>query len=125
MTATMGSPRGTVLVVETDDLSRQLLCLWLGEAGYAVEALSSLAQDSQVHPDLVVLNVPRSSTLQAALESLSGRYSVPVVAISPRFRRGLGASAAAAGRLGVRRLLPKPFSREELLRAVAESLMQP
>ena len=114
--------RLTVVVVEPDDLIRQLLCLWLAEAGYAVELHTSLEQELEVTPDLVILNVPSSTSLEAALASLSQRFSAPIVAISARFRRGLGASAAAAKRLGVQRVLPKPFTREELLEAVAYSL---
>jgi len=42
--------------------------------------------------------------------------------ISARFRRGLEASASASWQLGVRKVLPKPFTRRELLAAVRESL---
>jgi DNA-binding response OmpR family regulator len=121
--ATRDSGQGrTVLVFEADDLIRQLLSVWLTEAGYAAELRTSLEENSQVRPDLIVLNVPGSTSLQRAVDSLSQRYPVPIVAISATFRRGLGASAAAARRFGVHRVLPKPFTREELLEVVAESL---
>jgi CheY-like chemotaxis protein len=42
--------------------------------------------------------------------------------LSGRFRRGLARSAEAARRLGVEMVLPKPFTREELLSAVDEAL---
>ena len=35
-------------------------------------------------------------------------------ALSARFRRGLGASVAAARQLGVEKVLPKPFTRVDL-----------
>lgn len=112
-----------MLVIEPDELIRRLLCEWLAEAGYVVEAHSSSGQRSAVAHDLVILNVPRVSGFQVA-ESLGERNSAPVLAISARFRRGLGSSAATARRLGVHRVLPKPFTREELLEAVAESLQR-
>ncbi|HEY9063517.1 MAG TPA: response regulator [Burkholderiaceae bacterium] len=111
-----------MLVVEPDELIRQLLCAWLTEAGYAVEAQAPSGQIRRAKPDLVILNVPRAKGFQAAVDSLSERYSGPILAISAQFRRGLGASAAVARRLGVRRVLPKPFTREELLQAVTDSL---
>jgi hypothetical protein len=48
--------------------------------------------------------------------------SAPILAVSARFRRGLGVSKDAARRLRVRKLLPKPFTRTELLAAVRECL---
>ena len=113
-----------MLVIEPDVLIRQLLCEWLAEAGYAVEVQSPSGQRSAVAPDLVILDVPRVAGFQGA-ESLGEGNTAPVLAISARFRRGLGSSAATARRLGVHRVLPKPFTREELLEAVAESLQRP
>jgi CheY-like chemotaxis protein len=49
-------------------------------------------------------------------------YAAPILLLSGRFRRGLAGSAEAALRLGVKRVLPKPFTRNELLSAVAGSL---
>ncbi len=111
-----------VLVIEPDDLLRQLLYLWLTEAGYAVELRSSVQGESVTQPDLVVVNVPRATDLPAALNLMRTRYRVPMLAVSARFRRGLGGSEDAARRLGVRRVLPTPFSREELLQSIEDSL---
>ena len=111
-----------VLVVEPDDLIRQLVGVWLVDAGYTVELHSTLEQAAQVTADLVIVNLPQSSSSQASADEFVRRQGAPVIAVSARFRRGLGASAAAARRLGVRRVLPKPFTREELLEVVAHSL---
>lgn len=110
-----------VLVVEADDLMRELVCLWLAEAGYAAECHASLEQDLIARPDVIILNVPRSTSMWASLELLERRYRAPVIATSARFRRGLGSSSTAAKRLGVHSVLPKPFTREELLAAVAQT----
>jgi DNA-binding response OmpR family regulator len=47
-------------------------------------------------------------------------YAAPVLVVSARFRRG--ASTGVAQALGVSQVLPKPFTREELLSAVREAI---
>jgi len=54
--------------------------------------------------------------------SLKGVYAAPILAVSARFRRGLAGSSEAARRLGVKKVLPKPFTRKELLAAVRETV---
>lgn len=116
--------KGHILIVETDDLIRNLLERWLSEDGYEVSiATPGAAGTATDPPDLVIANVstPRGSDLRA----LRRDYDAPILAVSALFRRGLGASTDFARRLGVRRVLPKPFTRDELLDAVAESLKEP
>lgn len=107
-----------IVIHEEDDLIRELIERWLGEAGYALRA----AADES--PSLVIANVPRPHGAQPLLESLRATYGAPILVLSARFRRGLGGSAEAARQLGVMKVLPKPFSREELLAAVRESLAE-
>jgi hypothetical protein len=71
---------------------------------------------------LVIANVPSPHGAQRIIEPLQAVYAVPILVLSGRFRRGLAGSAEAARRLGVKKVLPKPFTREELLSAVRESL---
>ena len=113
--------KGHVLVVETDDLIRELLERWLDEAGYAVVAGApdASAGDS---PILVIVNVSSPRAAHVLIRSLRAAYAAPILALSARFRRGLGSSAGAARLLGVQRVLPKPFTRKELLCAVRESI---
>jgi DNA-binding response OmpR family regulator len=59
------------------------------------------------------------------IRSLRVQHAAPILLLSARFTRGLGASVEAAQRLGVRKVLPKPFTREELLVAVGESVGDP
>ena len=106
------------MVLEDDPLIRPLLERWLGEAGYQVAA--SVA-DAAAKPVLVIVDVPDPQSAEALLRPLR-EYAVPVLVLSARFRRGLAGSAEAARRLGVKKVLPKPFTRKELLAAVSEAV---
>jgi CheY-like chemotaxis protein len=67
----------------------------------------------------VVARDPQSAE---ALIRLLREYAAPVLILSARFRRGLAGSAEAAHRRGVKKVLPKSFTRKELLAAVRESV---
>ena len=108
--------KGFIVIQEEDDLIRELLERWLGEAGYSVGV------DAHQTPRLVIANVPSPRGAQALIESLQAVYAAPILVLSGRFRRGLAGSAEAARRLGVKKVLPKPFTRKELLSAVTASL---
>jgi DNA-binding response OmpR family regulator len=108
--------KGFVLLQEDDDLIRELLERWLGEAGYTVSA----AQHEQ--PCLVIVDVPSPRVAQPLIKSLQSAYAAPILVLSGLFRPGLAESAHAARQLGVKKVLPKPFTRKELLSAVAEAL---
>jgi len=108
--------KGLIVIQEGDDLIRELLERWLGEAGYAVRA----AQDES--PRLVIADVPSPRGAQPVIQSLKAAYGAPILVVSARFRRGLAESQEAARQLEVRSVLPKPFTREELLSAVEASL---
>jgi len=115
-----------ILVVESDDLIRGLLERWLGEAGYAVAArtLQTLTNDRlwEGPPHLIIADVPSPLGAERLIQSVREVYPSPILILSARFRRGLGASMDVATRLGVRKILPKPFTRKELLSAISESL---
>ena len=104
-------------MLEEDVQIRELLERWLGEAGHTV----SLADEQ---PCLILANVANPRRAQPFIQSLRAVYAAPIVVLSARFRRGLGSSAEAARRLGVTTVLPKPFTREELLAAVTASIAE-
>lgn len=110
--------KGLVLVLEEDVQIRELLERWLAEAGYAV----AVATDDR--PCLVIANVPNPRRAQPFIESLRAVYAAPILVLSGRFRRGLAGSAETARRFGVNKVLPKPFTRKELLAAVAASISE-
>jgi DNA-binding response OmpR family regulator len=107
---------GLIVIHEGDDLIRELLERWLSEAGYCLHA----AADET--PCLVIADAPSPRGAQPMIEALRAVYAAPIMVLSGRFRRGLGGSAEAARRLGVMKVLPKPFTRKELLSAVNEAL---
>ena len=109
------------MIVETDDLIRELIVRWLTEAGCAVAAGD--AQPGTVA--LVIVDVPNPADPGAALRALDLRHGAPVLAVSGRFRRDFVASKGAARRLGVAGTLAKPFTREELLAAIDQCLGGP
>ena len=114
--------KGYIVVIETDELIRGLLESWLRDAGYTVIVGDYDQRVREEEPRLVIANIPNPGQADPLMRSLQRLYAAPVLASSARFRRGLGQSTEAASRLGVRRVLPKPFTQEELLEAVRESL---
>jgi DNA-binding response OmpR family regulator len=115
-----------ILVVEPDNQILGLLERWLGEAGYAVVVETSLrppqAGGSGRDPHLVIIDVPEPLGAEKIIESVRQVHAGEILVLSARFRQGMGSSGAVARQLGVRNVLPKPFTRDELLSAVGESL---
>ena len=115
-------PQGYIVIVEPDDLIGDLLERWLGEAGYGVVRPAKNHDDPMVIPQLVIADISDPGSASATIVALQAAYSAPILALSARFRRGLGGSSEAAHRLQVGKVLPKPFTREELLSAVREAM---
>jgi DNA-binding response OmpR family regulator len=114
--------KGYIAVLERDDLIRELLECWLGEAGYTVVPGTYERCNCAGAPCLVIADISRPRGADALIATLRAVYSAPILALSARFSAGLGSSTEAARRLGVAKVLPKPFSREELLDAVSTSM---
>lgn len=114
---------GYILVVETGDLIRGLLERWLGEAGHTVVTRAAGDPAPEGRLRLVIADVASPRRGGARIASLRAASRAAMLVLSARFRRGLG--AAAARQLGVQRVLPKPFTRAELLPAVRETIEAP
>ena len=110
--------KGLVVVLEEDPQIRPLLERWLAEAGYAV---APHGPGGDTRPVLVIVDVRDPQAADVLIHSLR-EYRVAILAMSARFRRGLAGSAETARRLGVQAVLPKPFTRTELLVAVREAM---
>jgi DNA-binding response OmpR family regulator len=117
--------KGSIVIVESDDLIRELLERWLGDAGYGVTLPAKGHHPGSVTPQLVIADISSPDSAETTIKALAAAYSAPILALSARFRQGLGGSEAVAHRLHVSKVLPKPFTREELLYAVAESIERP
>jgi DNA-binding response OmpR family regulator len=113
---TPSNPRGCVVLLEEDAQIRALLERWLSEAGYP------FAAGAAATASLVIVNVADPRLATPMIEAVREEYDAPILVLSARFRRGLAGSADVARRLGVKKVLPKPFTRKELLAAVRESL---
>jgi DNA-binding response OmpR family regulator len=116
------SSKGNIVIAEPDDLIRELLERWLGEAGYGIVLSAKDHGENMVKPLLVIADISDPSCAETTIGPLEAAYSAPILALSARFRRGLGGSSEAAHRLHVGKVLPKPFTREELLAAVSDAI---
>jgi CheY-like chemotaxis protein len=109
----------SIVIIEEDDLMRELLHEWLTAEGYSVRDRTR-SDAGCGYADLVIVDLymPRRTgpTIVRAVQQAYPEASV--IAISAQFRPGLGGSAHAARTLGARRLIAKPFTREDLLGAV-------
>jgi CheY-like chemotaxis protein len=116
------SSKGHIVVIEPDELIRRLLERWLTEAGYQLAFAGKDRDGPLVAPRLVITDISDPGRARNTIEALRLTYAAPILALSARFRRGLGGSSEAAQQLNVEQLLPKPFTRRQLLRAVRETL---
>jgi CheY-like chemotaxis protein len=109
----------SIVIIEDDDLMRELLKEWLTAAGYCVRD-DAASRGTGGDADLVIVDLymPRQAGTEAVRAVQQAHPNAPVIAISAQFRPGLGGSLQAARELGARRLLAKPFTREDLLAAV-------
>jgi len=99
---------------------RGLLHEWLTAAGHAVRKRGLHEPPAGDRTDLVIVNLhmPRQSGVEVVRAVQQAHPGTPVIAISAQFRPGLDRSSWAAQALGVRQLIAKPFTREDLLEAV-------
>lgn len=109
-------PSLSIAIVESDDLMRQLLLCWLGEAGHRTQAVTVAALQGRPF-DLVIADVAGPGGVAALVRRLRGVHAGPLVLMSARFGQERSLPALAEGH-GVAGLLTKPFAREQLLAAV-------
>jgi DNA-binding response OmpR family regulator len=111
-----------VLIVERDSLHRELLCEWLVEGGVQAVCAQAVA-GAPAGIDAVLIDV----TCQQQAHEILGpwRHAYPhasLVALSGRFHRQDQTNDAMAARLGVTRILAKPFTRDDLWAALGLEL---
>jgi CheY-like chemotaxis protein len=109
-----------IVIIDEDDLMRGLLSEWLTAAGYAVREGRLHEPPAGDGADLVIVDLymPRQAGAEVVRTVQQRHPGIPLIAISAQFRPGLDSSWWAARALGVRYLMAKPFTREDLLAAV-------
>jgi CheY-like chemotaxis protein len=120
-----------ILIIEDDQILRDLVADWLRLAGYqvrvAIDGRAGLAAVDDHPPALVVtdISMPGAGGDTVIAEIKRKRPAVPVIAISARFccRQGLAPEEAVA--LGAARTLAKPFKRHEMIAAVGDLVGSP
>jgi DNA-binding response OmpR family regulator len=110
-----------IAVIDGDDAMRELVCRWLVGAGHAVDAYAAPVAVGEVA--LVIADVASPRDAQSALDGLlRSAGGVAVLLLSARFRKGQEGSVQLADELGVKGVLPKPFTKRQLLTAVSQAL---
>ena len=119
-----------VLVIDDDEIMRDLVADWLEAAGYGVrkaaDCPAGLAEVERAEPALVVTDMcmPGPSGGVIIRNLTQDHPAIPIIAISGHFSLS-GCSADAALALGAARALAKPVKRSEIMRAVAELVGPP
>lgn len=121
-----------VLVIDDDEIMRELVTDWLEAAGYAVrKATSCRAWIGQLlgppSPALIVTDMfmPGPCGTEAIAKLKKQHPGTALIAVSGHFNSGEVISAEAALAAGADRALAKPVKRADLLRAAAELVGAP
>jgi two-component system, chemotaxis family, protein-glutamate methylesterase/glutaminase len=106
-----------VLVLDSDALTQSMISEWLDADGWQVvePAIDSAASD--VSLVVVDLPFPRAGSIDALQEIRKDYPGVPMIVISSTVFANVGCWGPCAASLGVSGVLPKPVSRETLIRA--------
>jgi DNA-binding response OmpR family regulator len=117
-----------VLIIDDDEQLRALLHEILERAGFAVVEAANGAEGLRLFrsdpADVVItdLIMPDKEGVETILELRREFPEARVIAISGGGRNGNANYLPIAARLGARRTVAKPFSRQEILDAVRETL---
>ena len=125
MDAITRTPGADVLVIDDDEIMRDLVADWLAAAGYGVrkaaDCPAGLAEVERAEPALVVTDMcmPGPGGGMVIRDLRRAHPAIPIIAISGHFSMS-GLSAEDALAMGAARALAKPVKRSEIVRAVAE-----
>lgn len=120
-----GTPQAhyRIAVIEANELVRELLLCWLRDEGHEVsdfEEASLLSEGDDFDVVFADVSSPRNSAEPVRL--LRSVHEGSIVLVSARLRGSIGRSCELARQLGVAALLPKPFTRQELIAVVDEAM---
>ena len=117
----------SIVVIDDDMAMRTLICEWLTAEGYRVRSLAAADGRSAGDADLVIVNVLdlRSRGTQTLREVQAMYPQSALIGMSTQLGRSLSGDSALARSLGVRRLVAKPFGRDEMLASVIATIGMP
>ena len=108
-----------VLVIEHDSLYRELIREWLEELGVQVVGPPTDNTPAPTGIDAVLIDVASQQQAHEFVQPWRRAYpGAAIVAVSGRFCGGERVNDAMATRLGVTRILAKPFTRTDLWTAL-------
>jgi two-component system chemotaxis response regulator CheY len=119
----------SILIIDDDDNLRDSLRRTLHKEGYTIMEANDggrgLIQLGQSPADLILLDMfmPDKDGLETIMELRRMHPDVRVIAMSGGGFKGTVDVLHVAKKLGVRRTLSKPFTREQLLESVREELI--
>ncbi len=117
-----------ILIIDDDEQVRDLLSEILGRAGYEVLAASNGAEGLRLYraqpADLVItdLIMPEKEGMETIIALRKDFPKVRIIAVSGGGRSGAISYLPIAKSLGAARTVAKPFSKQEILDAVRETL---
>ncbi len=117
---------GRILLIDDDDELRTIMRRMLVAAGYEVQEAASgdaaVARYRQQRSDVVITDIlmPDKEGLETIRELRRADPQVKIIAISGGGGQGGADYLELALKFGARRILQKPFTRDELVAAVSE-----
>jgi CheY-like chemotaxis protein len=126
MTTANANPAIEILVVDDDELLRELVVDWLEADGYKVrkaphcQAALQALQEAPVSLIVSDMFMPGPCGAAAIAQFRRAAPCVPVIALSGYFNAGVVMNAGEALAAGAARALAKPLRRMQLLTAVSE-----
>jgi DNA-binding response OmpR family regulator len=118
-----------ILLIDDDEALRDVLAIFLGEAGHEVRLAANGKQGlmlfKQSPADVVVtdLIMPGQEGIETIVALRKERPKLPIIAMSGGVEHS-PVYLGLAKKLGAQRTLAKPFSGEELLKAIDEVLAE-
>jgi CheY-like chemotaxis protein len=120
----------SILIIDDDDSLRASLCRTLRKEGYTIfeasDGRQGMKQLEHSPVDVILLDMfmPDKDGLETIMELRRTHPGSRIIAMSGGGFKGKVDVLHVAKKLGVRRTLAKPFTREQLLDALREELLQ-
>jgi len=122
----MNAGRGDILVVDDDAIFRGMVAEWLTHAGYDVREAEhggvalALLRSAPARLLITDMQMPYLNGAQTLAVVRLEFPALPVIAMSGHFGSSANVQPDAVLRQGASKVLPKPFSCDDLLRLVRE-----